>query len=67
MESKLAIFKPLLWEKLFGVVVGRSLLPVRKATCESADWTQVVREAVKLKKEAFKAWMAKGSSEAADR
>lgn len=30
-------------------------------------WTPAVKEAVRLKKEAFQAWLAQGSSEVADR
>ena len=30
-------------------------------------WTPAVREAVKLKKEAFRAWLSRGSPEGADR
>lgn len=67
MESEWAMFKASIAEAASRSCGQKVIGACRGGNPRTRWWTPAVREAVKLKKEAFRAWLARGSPEAADR
>ncbi len=66
MESNCAMFKASI-VKASARSCGQKVIICRGINLETRWWTLVVKEAVKLKKKASKAWLSQGSPKAADR
>ncbi len=66
MESEWAMFKASIAEVAAKNCGWKAISACHGGNLRSRWWTPVVKEAVRLKKEAFWAWLAQGSPEAAD-
>ena len=67
MESEWAMFKTSIAEAAVRSCGRKATGACHGGNPRTRWWTPVVREAVRLKKETFRAWLAQGSPEAADR
>ena len=67
MESEWSMFKASIVDAAARSCGRKVIGACRGGNPRTRWWTPGVREAVKLKKEAFRAWLAQGSPEAADR
>ncbi|KAK9532994.1 hypothetical protein VZT92_010351 [Zoarces viviparus] len=67
MESEWTMFKASIVDAAARSCGRKVIGACRGGNPRTRWWTPEVREAVKLKKETFKAWLAQGSPEAADR
>ena len=66
MESEWTMFRASIAEAVVRSCGQKVVGAGRGGNLRTRWWTRVVKEAVRLKKEAFRAWLAQGSPETAD-